>query len=265
MSNLYETSAPDYRISGFQAANERIEDDFDSVTLSDDMFVTLAAHHVADGRDSYLLLYDRAAIWDIPGSAEYVTLHITRDVEHQTFTFEHGRHPIAPLAQNWLVRRGCPPSGAEPTDRHGPRPADAITAQLEDLLRTDLNGRYEVIDHYTDNACSFDRGVEVCIIVHDNNPGSAQAPYRVFLQETTRDLRSYTMREGAFPTAEAAAVWATKRHSPLPTAPVPHARRAQTARARSTLHDSGLAVPPAPVAPPRSTTPAPSHTRRGAL
>ncbi|MEU1299966.1 hypothetical protein [Streptomyces shenzhenensis] len=265
MPHPYEWPTPDYRIDGLKPATERIEDDFDSVTLSDDMFVTLAAHHSADGRDSYLLLYDRSAIWDIPGTAEYVTLHLIRDVERQTFTFEHDRHPILPLAQNWLIRQGCPPAGTEPTDHHGPRPADAITVRLEDRLRTDLDDRYEVIDHYTDNPCSFDRGVEVYTVVCDNDPDSAQAPYRVFLQETTRDLRSYTMREGAFTTAEAACAWATERNSPLPTAPVPHVRRAQTARARSTLHGRGLSVPPAPVALPRPTTPASSHPRRGAL
>ena len=113
MPHTYEPPVPDYRIDGFEAATEQIEDDFSSATLTDDLFVALTDHHSADGRDSYLLLYDRSAIWDIPGAAEYVTLHITRDIERRTFTFASERHPVAPLAQNWRIGRGCPKAAAD--------------------------------------------------------------------------------------------------------------------------------------------------------
>ncbi|MFE0256895.1 hypothetical protein [Streptomyces sp. NPDC059010] len=267
MANAYEPPAPDYRLDGFQAATERIEDDFFSVTLSDDMFVPFSEHHSADGRDSYLLLYDRSAIWDIPGAAEYVTLHITRDVEQRTFDFTSERHPVLPLAQNWLIRQGCPQEAAEASDGRGPRPADALTARLEDLLRTNPGNRYEVLDHYTNNPSSFDAGAEVHTLVHDSHPDSADAPYRLFLEETTKDMRTYTVREGAFASAEEADIWMAERDSPLPRAPSPPntvGRRAAAARARSTINGNGLAVPPAPVSPPRSTEPAPPHSHRSA-
>ncbi|WP_405539650.1 hypothetical protein OG787_46850 [Streptomyces sp. NBC_00075] len=268
MTHAYEPLVPDYRIDGFEAATEQIEEDFSSVTLTDDLFVTLTDYHSADGRDSYLLLYDRAAIWDIPGTAEYVTLHITRDVEQQTFDFTSERHPVVPLAQNWLVHRGCPGEAAELSDPHGPRPADALSARLEDLLRTNPGDRYEVLDHYTDNPSSADSGIEVRALVYDSHPDSAQTPCRLFLEETTKDLRSYTLREGAFASADAADAWATERDSPLPLAPPPPGstdRRTAAARARSTLRGNGLAVAPAPVSPPRSAGPPPPRPRGGTL
>ncbi|MGP3948483.1 hypothetical protein [Streptomyces sp. 7N604] len=151
MAGEYEPSSPDYRITGYEAATERIEDDFLSVTLSDDMLLPLAEHHTDDGRDSYLLLLDRSAIWGIPGAAEYISLHITRDVEQRTFHFDHENHSVVPLAQNWLIRQGCPPESIALSNPDGPRPADALTARLEDLLRANPDNRYEIIDHYTEN------------------------------------------------------------------------------------------------------------------
>ncbi|MFF4362950.1 hypothetical protein ACFY1U_35145 [Streptomyces sp. NPDC001351] len=265
MADTYEPPAPDYRLDGFQAATEQIEDDFSSVTLSDDLFVPLTEHHSADGRNSYLLLHDRSAIWDIPGMAEYVTLHITRDVQQRTFDFASERHPVVPLAQNWLIRQGFPQEVVRGSHPHGPRPADGLTAHLEDLLRANSGNRYEVLDHYTDNPCSFDVGVEVRTLVYDSHPDSADAPYRLFLEETTKDMRSYTVREGAFTSAEEADTWIMERESPLPLAPAPPGsvgRRAAAARARSTVTGNGLAIAPAPVSPPRSATgPAPTHSR----
>lgn len=267
MAPTYELPTPDYQVDGFEAATEQIRDDFAFTMLAHGLFITLAAHHRADGRDSYLLLYDQSAIWDIPGTAEYVAVHITRDVEQRTFDFTSERHPVAPLAQNWLKRQGCPQEAAEASSSHGPRPADALTARLEDLLRTNSGDRYEVLDHYTDNPGSFDFGVEVRTLVYDSHPNSARTPYRLFLEETTRDLRSYTVREGAFTSAEEADTWIMERESPLPLAPDPQGvvgRRTSAARARSTVTSNGLAVAPAPVSPPRSAgEPAPTRSRGG--
>lgn len=267
MTAEYEPQAPDYRIDGFEAATERIEEDFFSVTLSDDMFVPLAEHHSDDGRDSYLLFHDRAAIWDVPGTAEYVAFHLTRDVKQRTFDFEYERAPTVPLAQNWLIRRGCPPEATAPSRNHGPRPADALTSRLEDLLRTNPDGRYEVIDHHTETPDSFDFGAEVRTLVHDSHPDSAHAPYRLFLEETAKDFRSYTVREGAFANAEAADDWAMDRSTPLPLVPAPEAtvvHRAQAARTRSPLAGTaGIAVPPAPVATPHPVSPSVPRSHRG--
>ncbi|MFH8684221.1 hypothetical protein [Streptomyces lydicus] len=258
---------PDYRIDGFEPATELIEDNFHTVTLSDDMLQPLAEHHSADGRNTYLLLYDRAAIWDSPGTAEFVTLHITRDIKQRTFGFEHARHPVIPLAQNWLIRQGCPAESAELPKNHWPRPADALTARLEDMLRANPDGRYTVLNHSTGISGSSDFGIKVSTLVHDSHPDSAHAPYRLFLEETTEEFRSYTVREGAFPTAEAADTWVRERSTPLPLAPAPDGAvvcRAEAARARSTVTTGGLAVPPVAAVPPRSATAAPSRVHRSA-
>ncbi|PCG85052.1 hypothetical protein CIB93_16185 [Streptomyces sp. WZ.A104] len=268
MTHAHEPEASDYRIDGFEAATEAIEEDFYSVTISDDMFVPLAEHHSDDGRDSYLLFYDQAATWDIPGTAEYVAFHLTRDTEQRTFTFAYERAPIVPLAQNWLVRRGCPPAGTVPTRNHGPGPADALTSHLEDLLRTNPDGRYEVIDHHTENLGSFDFGSEVRTLVYDSHPDSAHAPYRLFLEETAKDFHSYTLREGAFTGAEAADAWVKDRSAPLPQSPAPEStvvHRAQAARTRSPLGGAaGLAVPAGTVTASHPTSPSVTRSGRGA-
>lgn len=267
-NDFYESLEHDYRLAGYQAATEHIEDDFIRATISDDMFVSMADHHSTDGRSSYLLFYDRAAIWDVPGTAEFVALHITRDTERSTFDFAIQRAPVVPLAQNWLIQRGCPPAAALATHNHGPRPADELTSRLEDLLRANPENRYEVLDHFTDNPCSFDIGTEVRTLVYDHHPDSAPTPYRLFLEETDKSYQTYTVREGAFPSAEAADNWATNRDTPLPLAPAPDSStppRAQAARARSAgtspIH---LAVPPVAVAVPGERPPAAPRPRGGA-
>ncbi|MFJ9085454.1 hypothetical protein ACIRL3_23835 [Streptomyces sp. NPDC102384] len=265
--DFYDSLDHDYRLAGFQAATTDIEDDFVQATLSDDMFVPLAAHHSSDGRHSYLLFYDRAAIWDYPGKAEFVALHIIKDPERATFDFDIQRAPVVPLAQNWLIQRGCPPDGTLVTLNHGPRRADVLTSQLEDLLRANPQHRYEIIDHYTDNPCTFDFGVEVRTLVYDHHPDSAPTPYRLFVQEVDKSLQTYTVREGAFHSAEAAEDWATNRDAPLPLAPAPDSNatpRSQAARARTAgTRPTGLAVPPAAVAAPRTPPSAAPRPRGG--
>lgn len=238
--DFYAGLEHDYRLADFQARAKSVEDDFIQATLSDDMFVPMADHHSADGRNSYLLFYDRAAIWDVPGQAEFVALHITRDPEQSTFDFAIQRAPVVPLAQSWLIQRGCPTEATLPTRNHGPQPADPLTTRLEDLLRTNPENRYEVLAHFTDNPGTFDFGTEVHTLVYDHHPHSASAPYRLFLEETDKNFQTYTVREGAFPSAEAADEWGMTRDTPLPLAPAPSSSttpRAQTARARSARHE----------------------------
>ncbi|SOE15081.1 hypothetical protein SAMN06272775_6012 [Streptomyces sp. 2323.1] len=264
MANLH-LPRPDYRIDGLKATTEQTEEDFSSVTLSDDMFLPLVEHHSADGRDSYLLMYDWAAIWDVPGTAEYVALHISRGHEHRTFDFASETHPTVPLAQNWLVRRGCPDEAAELSNIHWPRPADALTSHLEEQLRANQDDRYTVIDHHTRHQGPSGFGVEVQILLHDTAPDSASTPYRLFLEETTDDFRSYTVREGAFATADAAHEWARDRSCALPIAPssLPSdVRLARAARSRSSVaSDAGPPAVSLPGAPHR-TAAAPARVRR---
>ncbi|WP_051830878.1 hypothetical protein [Streptomyces violens] len=253
-------AAPDYRIDGFEPASSRVEDDFHWVTLGDDTYAGLAAHHTADGRHSFLLLYDGAAIWDLPGTAEYLGMHIERDLDARRFTFDAARLPTVPLTQHWLIHRGCPAEAIEPDGSVSPRPADALTTRLERQLRHHPEGRYTLLDHYTDNPGNFDEGIQVSTLLYDHHPHAAAKPYRIFLEETVPSFATYTVREGAFPTAEAAGTWMRTRDSPLPFAPEPQdgfGRRAAAARARTTTSSSG----PSPTAPSRGPAIAPSTGR----
>ncbi|WP_211122353.1 hypothetical protein [Streptomyces yatensis] len=254
-------AAPDYRIDGFEAASDRVQDDFETVTLCDDMYAGLAAHHTVNGRESFLLFYDGAAVWDVPGTAEYIGMHIERDLDERTFTFEVSRQPTVPLAQNWLITRGCPPEGIEPDRSVGPRPADALTARLEDQLRYNAEGRYTLLDQYTHNPGTFQGGVAVSILLYDAHPDAMEKPYRLFLEETGPSFETYTVREGAFPTAEAADEWLNTRDTPLPLAPeLPGAlgRLAAAARGRSI---TAVTPSPSPDAPETAPAPAPGGAR----
>ncbi|ANW19616.1 hypothetical protein [Streptomyces clavuligerus] len=250
-------ASPDYRLDGFTAATEEIEDYFHRATLDDSSFVLLAAHHSGD---SYLLFHDPTYIYDVPGTASYVAMHLTRDTEQRTYRFAEQKHPLSPLAQRWLVQRGCPPTKVELSDAGGPRAADA----LEELLRANTDDRYEVLDHHTGEVGDFSAGMETWVMVRDAHPDSAQFPYRIFLEEVAPSLTTYTVREAAFPTAEAADNWVWDRDRGWPAAPEPAAVRAEAAVARSPRAPGRLAVPPNPVtAPHPSVSSETARTGRG--
>ncbi|MFF9560358.1 hypothetical protein ACF1DY_31660 [Streptomyces albus] len=222
MNTQFAAAAPDYRIDGFEPESESVEWDFDAITLNDDMYAVLATHHTADGRDTYLLCYDKAAVWEnAPGTAEYVAVHIARDLIGRTFTIFAERLPTEPLALNWLLSEGCPADAIRPDQFPGPRPADALTSRLQDQLRYSPEGRYTLLYHHTHNPGTFRDGIEVTVLMRDNHPDEAERPYRVFLEKVAPSFESYTVREGAFPTPEAADEWLMNRESPLPLAPEP--------------------------------------------
>lgn len=112
-----------------------------------------------------------------------------------------------------------------------------------------------------------DFGTEVRTLVRDSHPDSAHAPYRLFQEETVGDFRSCAVREGVFASAETADAWAMDRSTPLPQSHAPEstvAHRAQAARTRSPRAGTAdLAVPPAPVAAPRPTSPSVPRSGRG--
>ncbi|MFF4297259.1 hypothetical protein ACFY0N_26870 [Streptomyces vinaceus] len=256
---------PDYRITGFEPANAVTEDSYELVASAAEDLAVVAAHHSANGRDTYLVLYDATAIYGHPGAPAYVAVHITRDVQRRVFDFNHAHHPLVPLAQNWLIEKGCPPDAVRAFNDRGPQPADALTSRLEGLLRTNVGQRYFVLDHYTDHQSSSNTGARTSTLVHDRHPLSAARPYRVFLEEVTQDFETYTVREGAFSSIEAADLWIAAGDLPLPPAPASvQGWRADAARVRTTCANG---APPAPSDAAKSgdrvgRTPA-SATRRG--
>lgn len=261
------TGSPNYRLDGYEPADATVGTDFADVTLCDDQFVPLAEHHTADGRTSYLAFYDSAAIWGAPGAPAYVAMHLVRDTERHTFGFEADTHPVLPLAQRWLIARGCPADAIELTAQgQRPHPADGLTTQLEQRLKL-AGDRYEVLDHHTHNPGTFDFGVETWTLTRDHDPASAELPYRLFIETVTKDLNTYMVREGAFPTAEAAEDWLDNHDddTPLPqparTRPGDDQQRAQAARARSSTNPaSGNPTSPAASPPSARQRPAPRRS-----
>ncbi|MDF3291895.1 hypothetical protein [Streptomyces silvisoli] len=238
MSHQHEPWRPDYRLDGFEPANDATAADFGAATICDDSFIPVTAHHTGDGRDSYLVFYDTSATWDVPGTPAYVAMHITRDRERHTFRCATQSEPLVPLAQRWLIQRGCPAEAINASPDDAPQPKDNLTQRLEEQLKSSSD-RYDVLDHYTHNPGSFDFGTETWAIIHDRHPDSAELPYRVFIEEVSKDFDVYTVREGAFSSCEDADEWLFNRDTPLPepaASPNPSATaaRAQAALTRST-------------------------------
>ncbi|MEU2868685.1 hypothetical protein ABZ769_05690 [Streptomyces olivoreticuli] len=242
--------ARDFRLDGYTLASGSDEDHFLSLVTDHTVLTPLITHHSPDGARSYLVLHDGTATWDVPGTAQLIAMTITRGLDGKTFGFQTERHPVLPLAQQWLISQGADADAVRvPAQWSGPKPADALTTALEEQLMTS-GGRYEVIDHYTDDCGEH----ETTVLVHDNDLASAEQPYRLFLEQWAPDSDTYTLREGAFRTEDAAWQWLEERDRPLPeprtttpgTLAVP---RAQAARA-TTRRSPALPASPPPAGPP---------------
>ncbi|MEU1626989.1 hypothetical protein ABZ746_17050 [Streptomyces sp. NPDC020096] len=86
-------------------------------------------------------------------------------------------------------------------------PADDTTTALEAKLRASP-GRYEVVDHYTDDTAS---SPETTVLLHDAHPDAAETPYRILTETVDPSGLHYTLRERCFPTAKAAEEWLENR------------------------------------------------------
>ncbi|MDT0614657.1 hypothetical protein [Streptomyces lancefieldiae] len=52
-------------------------------------------------------LFDRVATWG-PGMPQVLAVHLQRDYEKQTFSFEQAPLLLPATAQSWLIDRGYP-------------------------------------------------------------------------------------------------------------------------------------------------------------
>ncbi|OEV04045.1 hypothetical protein AN219_37445 [Streptomyces nanshensis] len=182
------------------------------ITLCEPELIVLAQHH--NGGDSYLALHDGTMTWDIPGSPQFLAVHITRDEKAGTFRYVSERMPLLPLAQQWLADRGCPVESIRtPPDLPGAAAADSSTRVSEAKLAAS-SGRYQIIDHYTDDTIDH----ETTVLLHDHHPSADRQPYRILLEQVDLDAFTYTLREGAFTTEAAAQQWLEDRPGPLPGA-----------------------------------------------
>ncbi len=249
-------SGPDYRLEGFQPADPASGDEFDVLTLSDDTFTSLAWHHDRDGVASYWIFHDCSATWGLPGAAELVALCVVRDPATRTFRFSYSSEPILPLAQRFLISCGAPSRALEMRQaQRFAQPADQDTTWLERQLRYSHH-RYEVLEHYTHGPVSATDGTSIRVLVHDRDMHHAHQPYRLFLETTTPDFSTYTLRQGAFTDQDAVEAWLDRWYADPSTAlPDPQALGTSPPSA-------GTPAVAVPADHPQAPPPGAQHTRR---
>ncbi|MER5183260.1 glycosyl hydrolase [Streptomyces sp. NPDC002896] len=238
----------DFRLDGLVPADPVSARSVRSV-FSGDLHPVVEHHNGGDDQsESYLLAYDESAAWGVPGEPQLRAIKITRDSRDGLFTFEAESHALAALGMNWLIERGCPLEVIIQPAEGLLRPADDETMQLEARL-ADSKGRYRIRDTWTE-----DGGDAESHVISEDVQAMA-LPVRVFLEEPDFGAGTYRLREGAFPSFEAAGSWLRERNGPLPAAPEQDlsARRAAQARGRSTglptLHGLGSHDCPPPEEP----------------
>ncbi|MGW2046228.1 hypothetical protein ACWCPF_13740 [Streptomyces sp. NPDC001858] len=203
----------DFELDDFDADEEMYLDFQRKVAVHEDMLVPLAEHH--HGPHSYYVLFDRSATWGHPGMPQVLAVHLQRDREKRTFTFEHAPMPLPAMAQSWLIHRGCPPAAISLNPDSGPPPADDATRALERRLAGD-GDHYAIGYSYTCDDPD-DMVVVVALRALDER---APSPFRVVVEEVDTDTWTHTLREGGFDTVGEALQWCDDRltgeASPLP-------------------------------------------------
>lgn len=214
--------APDFRLDGYQAATKTVDDRFwQHIMIRELDFYTLAQHHTVDGQHGYFVLHDQSAQWGIPGEAQIVALHLQRDVQARVFRFQHLVLPLVPMAQSWLIARGCPEEAIVlPPISAGSTPADETTRALERRLMSD-GDNFALLHSYTDDSSAKSQTV---VVLRALDEGSA-VPFRVLLEEADLDSGNHTLREGAFADLDSVSNWWEDHFSghepPLPPPPAP--------------------------------------------
>jgi hypothetical protein len=220
----------------------------------------LAQHHTTpNGSHSFVVAHDGSVTWGVPGEPQIAAIRVARDLRQNTFNFERTYHSTVSLAQNWLIERGCTPEEIAQVGDDFMKPADDLTAQVEQQLRMS-GGRYEVLDSYTSD---YDP-CETWTLTRDSN--AAREPVRLFLEEGDYETHTYTMREGAFPDEASARQWLDDRDDLLPLPP-DYRGEVVALRTRAALSRSAgvpavpKASPSAPQVGTASTAPRPTPGR----
>ncbi|MFF0201901.1 hypothetical protein [Streptomyces sp. NPDC005017] len=216
-------TAPDFRLDGYEAVNDRVAEQFwQHITINDTSLTVLAEHHTTDGEHSYYVLHDGSVTWGIPGEPQIVALHLKRDTIARTFRFDRTPLPLPAMAQSWLIARSCPEEKILLPEGTGTTPADDVTRALEERLRRD-GDHFALLHSYTHDS----EPIQTTVLLRALDE-RAPVPFRVLLEEADTDMFTHRLREGGFATFEAATTW-WEAHwrgedAPLP-APAPPARR----------------------------------------
>uniref|UniRef100_A0AAU2JYZ7 Uncharacterized protein n=1 Tax=Streptomyces sp. NBC_00049 TaxID=2903617 RepID=A0AAU2JYZ7_9ACTN len=205
---------PDFRLDGFEPANDMVEEAFeDHIDSEHDSMTTLASHHSPDGRASYYVIHNGAVTWGIPGEPQLIALRLERDMTAKSFSFEHATLPLPAMAQSWLIKRGCPAEAIALPPGMGTQPADAATVALQQRLAAD-GDRFALLHSYTDDTATSPETTVLLRALDER----VEKPFRVLLEQADLDTYTHTLREGAFETYEAAEEWLEDRSTPLPPA-----------------------------------------------
>ncbi|MGW0711732.1 hypothetical protein ACWD4G_38240 [Streptomyces sp. NPDC002643] len=234
------THPPDFRLDGYSALNDHVDDQFwQHIGIEEDQLTVLAEHHTSDDRNSFYVLHNGAVTWGIPGEPQLVALHLKRDTNTRTFQFDHAAFALPVMAQSWLIARGCPEEQILLPDGTGSTPADQATRALEQRLRRD-GDHFALLTSYTHDT----EPMEITVLLRALDE-KAPLPFRILLEEVNTQSWTHTLREGGFATFEAATRWCEAHWSgeaiPLPTAS-PAARHTTA---------PGVPAPPARPAPRR--------------
>ncbi|WP_404868422.1 hypothetical protein ACI1MP_10145 [Kitasatospora griseola] len=228
------------------------------------MYTSLAVQHTSNPHtellaESFHVVHDGTMTWaDVPGLAQYAAVHVERDLGEGTYRFDYSRHPIAALAQNWLVSRGADP-GQLTVDVEDPMSTDQATRDLEDFLAVS-GDRFGIRDDYTHDSPDF---YKTWIIATDSRPDPGQQPVRVFYEDVDTANHSYTLRQGGFATVEAARSWVDRLEQP--DNPLPPLTAAPSARAASAGAHSSVPVTlsaPGPAQAPATAEGSPTRPHR---
>lgn len=219
--------------------------------------------------NTYILLFDTTVTWGVPGDPPYAAVHLTRNQAERTFRLDSEYHPLPALARNWLGQRGADPLAVAPDASMQFYTADQATVNLEQQLARS-GDRFSIIDNYTYDDV-FGHGADrrffwkTWVIADDRTPGPGEQPVRVFFEDFDVPADAYTLREGGFPTIEAAREWTETVGDQHPT-PLPTVLRAAGVRSTAARAGRPSTVPPAtpgPVRPPTtgngSTPPSPTR------
>ncbi|MEE1765314.1 hypothetical protein [Streptomyces sp. SP18BB07] len=231
----------EFDLDDFAADEERYLDFYRKVAVREDMLVPLAEHHTPGAAHSYYILFDRTATWGHPGMAQVLAVHLQRDREKRTFTFDHARLPLPAMAQSWLIHGGCPHDAIGLNPELGPPPADEATRALERRLAGD-GDHYAMGYSYT----SDDPDDMVTVVALRALDERAPSPFRVLVEEVDTDSWTHTLREGGFTTVDEALQWCDDRLTGE-AGPLPPVRPATAA-----VRPAGAAHPPTPRPPGRS-------------
>ncbi|WP_198351820.1 hypothetical protein [Streptomyces typhae] len=237
------SSSPDFHLDGYEAVNDDVAELFwQHIDIEATELTVLAEHHTDDRRHSYYVLHNRAVTWGMPGEPQLVALHLQRDTQARTFRFEHEQLPLVPMAQSWLIARGCPKDAIGLRPDRGTDPADEATKALEERLASD-GDHFALVTSYTSDDDPDRVQITVLLAAIDEK---VPPRFRVLLQEVDIDHWTHTLREGGFATYEEATDW-WQAHWWGEEVPLPSAQPA-------TRQTAPTALPRTPTSAPRSAS-----------